>query len=133
MSWQEPKTTWVADDYINPTDWERIAGNDDYNTELHKKLFGKPTSHASTHLESLQVFTADLLNQLESNITAINDFYKFDIGESKTWKSNGNMCDYTDLNRYESAMLKLNNQMQADISIIPTLDLTLGNVKGIKL
>lgn len=133
MSWQEPKTTWVADDYINPTDWERISGNDDYNTELHREMFGTPLTHKGVHLETLQAFTADLLNQLESNITDINNPYNLDIGESKTWKANGNMCDYTDLNRYESAMLKLHDQMETDITIIPKPKMTLGNVEGIRI
>ena len=42
--WQEPKTDWSADDYINIADYNRIIGNIAYLHDLQQELY-KPVPY----------------------------------------------------------------------------------------
>ena len=59
-----------------------------------------------------QYFYADEINQLEENIKLIaENTFKPDIGENPLYTANGKIFDFNELNRIESLILDLFNQL----------------------
>ena len=59
-----------------------------------------------------QYFYADEINQLEENISLIAaNTFKPDVGEAPLYTANGKIFDYNELNRIESLILDLFNQL----------------------
>ena len=59
--------------------------------------------------------------------------YVFDLGETKEYAPNGKTIDFNELNRIESAMLRLYETEMVHRVTLPILAFTLGNQKGIKV
>lgn len=127
MSWQAPKTDWVASDRIWVADFNRITGNLAYLKTLSEQLY----EYEISSLPGTQARTdkpyASKLNAIETVLEQINlNTYAFDIGETQTYVANGHPFDYNELNRIESATLKLHNTVQAEIRALPRLAMVLG-------
>ena len=126
MAWITPKTDWVATDSINATDHNRISGNLNYlNEELHARQSELPDNKSFSDLPY-----ASLWNAIENTLDAINQLsYEFEIGSKQEFRANGNYIDYAELNRIESAILKIGLTWQVEKACMPHLAFRLGNSK----
>lgn len=127
MAWITPKTNWLASDKVLYTDFNRITGNLAYLKTLSESLY----SYTIDTLPDPQVMTnypyASKLNAIETVLEQINlGTYALDIGSTQTYIANGHPFDYNELNRIESATLRLYNTLQSEIKAMPKLALVLG-------
>ena len=119
MPWRTLKTDWKAQrdatgafigDYVNIEDYNRIKNNLIYLRDLVEDFFGNletftvgadKTSHA-------EYYYADEWNLIEDGLQKIQDRINlWDFGEKQTFFDNGQFIAYAELNRIESAELKL--------------------------
>ena len=117
-----PKTNWnggtAADgtyigDRFNAVDFNRIKNNLDYLRELAIKLYDEFAINAlGSDRTPADYFYADEINQLEENLTIINNnTLKRHYGTAPTYVNNGRTMDFTELNRLESAILDLYDRL----------------------
>jgi hypothetical protein len=114
MAWIEPKTDWSAADSIDnrfdATDYNRIKNNIQYLTELAELLklhFTIEDMGADKSYDS-PGFYADEINLFGTNLDIVNKgTFGIDIGEAVTYYANGKFIGYADLNRIESACLRV--------------------------
>lgn len=122
MAWITPKTNWnggtAADgtyigDRFNAVDFNRIKNNLDYLRELAIKLYDEFAINAlGSDRTPADYFYADEINQLEENLTIINNnTLKRHYGTAPTYVNNGRTMDFTELNRLESAILDLYDRL----------------------
>ena len=122
MAWITPKTNWnggtAADgtyigDRFNAVDFNRIKNNLDYLRELAIKLYDEfAINDLGSDRTPADYFYADEINQLEENLTIINNnTLKRHYGTAPTYVNNGRTMDFTELNRLESAMLDLYDRL----------------------
>ena len=127
MAWVTPKTDWNGDtaadgtyigDRFNAVDFNRIKNNLDYLRELAIKLYDKFDINAlGSDRTPADYFYADEINQLEENLTIINNnTLKRYYGTAPIYVDNGRTMDFAELNRLEGAILdlygKLTNQSE---------------------
>ena len=123
--WLDCKTNWQAKvspdgeylgDYFNAADYNRIVNNLAYLHTLAEKMYRNHKSPAlAAHKEVGAYYYADELNSIEDGLEKLNvQTVNTEIGNKKTFMSNGPSIDFNELNRIESAMLniygKLTNQ-----------------------
>lgn len=135
MAWIEPKTDWVASDYFNIDDYNRIIGNITHLKALAGDLFLKltelPMGEEKTYLSLIY---AREMNNIENSLEVLNlETYGFDIGEKTEYRANGSTPLYSEFNRIESAILLLYNTMASHKEALPRLAFTLGGQKGLKV
>lgn len=135
MAWIEPKTNWVATDYFNIEDYNRIIGNIAHLKALADDLFVKLTDLSMGEEKTyLSLIYAREMNNIESSLETLNlETYDFDIGETTEYKANSSTPLYTEFNRIESAILLLYNTMVSHKEALPRLAFTLGGQKGLKV
>lgn len=135
MAWIEPKTDWTSSDYINVEDYNRIIGNLAYlKAELDTLFIGidKITTGEEKAVKA-RIFASEI-NAIETSLETLNlDTYNFDIGETKEYLPNTRTIDYVELNRIESAIFMLYEQMENHRQNLTRLAFTLGNQKGIRV
>lgn len=135
MAWIEPKTDWSASDFFNATDYNRIIGNISYLKAKLDALFlsiRKITLNEEKAVKDL--IYAREINAIETSLETINlDTYNFDIGETKEYLPNTRTIDFVELNRIESAIFMLYEQMENHKQNLTRLAFTLGNQKGIRV
>lgn len=116
--WQQPKTDWQAGDYFNIEDYNRIKGN--LNEIRTQALILYP----DFEFENMGVdktyqdysFYADEINRFEDNLEKIcAGTFSFTIGEKKTFSENTPFIQWDELNRIESACLKIYNNIISGI------------------
>lgn len=118
MAWVTPKTNWYGGvvggvyegDYFNATDYNRIKNNLSYLKDLTSSVYGAidsfPTLGADKNYTSY--LYAEEINNLELALDLINDStVRLEIGDRAVFYANGNTIDYVELNRLESAILDL--------------------------
>jgi hypothetical protein len=123
--WVTPKTDWHYEldsdglyigDRFNAVDFNRIKNNLEYLRGLAIKMYDEFTIHAlGTDRTTQDYFYADEINQLEENLNTINsNSIKGAYGSAPLYTANGNIMDFTELNRLEGAIFdlydKLSNQ-----------------------
>lgn len=113
--WQQPKTDWQAGDYFNIEDYNRIKGN------INELRLQALTLWPNFKFEDMgddktyqdYSFYADEINRFETNIDCIcKGTYPFAVGERRTYRDNGPFIDWIELNRIESACLKIYRNIQ---------------------
>ena len=132
--WQTPKTNWVATDPINASDYNRWIGNLNELQTLCQQMYAL----VETDLGNSKTFSdypyADMLNNIEIALANINSAsYDFDLGVSASFTDNGYYIDYNEINRIESASLKLYTWLMAQFENIPKLSFTLGLYRGLQV
>lgn len=134
MAWIQPKTDWVASDYFNAEDYNRINGNVAHLKAYLGTLFKEmEISLSEEEKTNLSLIYAREMNAIENGLSALNGgTYGLDIGESKTYKPNGKVPNFEDYNRLESATLALYEMAQVHKANLPRLALTLGQ-KGLRV
>lgn len=135
MAWVEPKTDWTSQDAFDYVAYNRVTGNIMHLKDLANYLFSRLNEFdLETEKDNLSLIYARHMNDIENGLKSINDTtYRLNIGETKSYKPNGNVPDFTEYNRIESACLNLYNQLQSHKQNLPRLALRLGNQKGIKV
>ncbi len=135
MSWQTPKTNWVATDYINYTDYNRIARNLEWLRDKALEMYAEfSISSMPTQPGYTASAFADEINLLEQNLATINTkTYRFNIGTTRTYVANQPTINYVELNRIESACLRLKTYLDSQYEARRRLAFTLGSQKGIKV
>jgi len=133
--WLPPKTDWQPTDYINYTDINRIMNNLYYLKRIASYFF---TIGSFVEMVEKSGYTyyrfASEINAIEQNLETLNtDTMDYDIGETKTYYPNNPTIDYQELNRIESAILRLYGVLNGSYKAIHTLSFTLGGEKGIKV
>ena len=120
--WETPKTDWhyeidseglYVGDRFNATDFNRIKNNLEYLRELAIKMYDDFTIYAlGTDRTPKDYFYADEINQLEGNLNIINgNSIKRSYGTAPSYAANGNVMDFTELNRLEGAILDLYDRL----------------------
>lgn len=103
--WITPKTNWTATDYIKSNDYNRIHGNLQHIADEFSLLITEYETQDYTKLPYPEKW-----NIAEENLELINQLtYDFEIGAKKEFRINTPYIDYQELNRLESAILKIQN------------------------
>ena len=126
--WQQPKTDWKAGDYFNIGDYNRIKGN---SKEIHAQALTlwpdfefKEMGEDKTYQD--YGFYADEINRFEVNIDNIcAGTYPFEVGVSQAYSANGRFIKWDELNRIESACLRIYLNIQGRANGIKRLAFTL--------
>lgn len=126
-NWIAPKTDWVASDYFNVEDYNRIVGNIIYLQYLAKTLFAEFDIRGMVEEKTYYSnFYASEMNLIEENIEIINhNTYGFNIGETKEYRVNEPTPNYDEFNRIESASLRIFNALYGQSVIMQHLAITL--------
>lgn len=151
MAWITPKTDWTEASFINSADVNRWIGNLNFLRDLASHLYTTKIKHLNTQEkvvvgaideygwylnvtdEDIHLY-ADEMNEIESKLTEINNgTLIYDIGTEQTYRDNGAMPDYAELNRIESAMLRLYTEMTIQHDNLDRLAFTLGGERKFKI
>lgn len=150
MAWITPKTDWTEDAFINSGDVNRWIGNLNYLRDLASHLYITQIDYLNTQEkvvvgsidgdlwqgdtdEDIHLYS-DEMNELETKLTEINNgTLIYEIGEQQTYHDNGAMPDYNELNRIESAMLRLYAEMTIQHDNLDRLAFTLGGERKFKI
>ena len=122
MSWQTPKVDWsgatdsegvYVGDRFNAKDFNRIKNNLEYLKELAITMYDDFSIHTlGEDRTTVDYFYADEINRLEENLNTINEkSIKRSYGSPPTYYDNGNVMDFTELNRLEGAILDLYDRL----------------------
>lgn len=119
--WNTPKTNWRGEfidgvyvgDKFNAADFNRIKNNLSYLHDLAVKMYDEFTIHSlGSDRTPKDYFYADEINKLEENLNTINSkSLKRSYGVTPVYADNGNIMDFKELNRLESATLDLYNKL----------------------
>ncbi len=126
--WQQPKTDWQDGDYFNIDDYNRIKGNINEIRDLALTLWPDFTFEAMGEDKTYQdySFYADEINKFEANIDHIcAGTFPFEVGERKTYYDNTLFIQWDELNRIESACLKIYRNIMGRAEGIRRLAFTL--------
>ena len=146
MAWITPKTNWSAQysdtglfigDFFNVSDYNRIKNNLLYLRELATQLMldvpviivGADKHYPSSNSPDFDNdhFFADEINLIEDGLEALDKKMPFvDFGNKQTFYENGRFIDADELNRIESAELKMYNLLNSSIAGRQRLSFTLG-------
>lgn len=134
--WQEPKTDWAADDYVNMSDYNRIKNNITYLRELALKVYSDFlwTDMGVDKTSYAQYPYADEFNALENNLESLRqNTFLFDDSDSKQWYENNRTPNYEDFNRLERACLLFYQGFNGIAENKRRLSFRLGAFKTIKV
>lgn len=117
MAWLPPKTDWVSTDFFNKNDYNRIKGNicflKDYLCKCFDYVELEDMGDDKTYTS---MYYADEINIIENNLETLNNgTFQKDIGETKTYFPNGNVPDFEEYNRIESALFEIYNSLNKRI------------------
>lgn len=150
MAWTTPKTDWTENTFINSGDVNRWIGNLNYLRDLASHLYTTKIEYLNTQEkvvvgsidgdllqgdtdEDIHLYS-DEMNELEAKLTEINNgTLIYEIGQQQTYHDNGAMPDYNELNRIESAMLRLYTEMTIQHNHLDRLAFTLGGERKFKI
>lgn len=127
--WQQPKTDWRASDFFNIQDYNRIKGNLNEIRSMALELWPEFEFEDMGQDKAYQDygFYADEINRFEDNLDHIcTGTYPFEIGDKRTYSENQSFIGWEELNRIESACLKMYLNIQSGMDSRPTLEMTLG-------
>ena len=135
VSWVTPKTNWKSTDYFNCGDYNRIKGNLEYLHEqcclLRKEITINDMGDDATWST---LWYADNFNNFETNLEKINiACYAFNIGTTLKFHSNGGFIKYDELNRIESACLRLYEQLARHKLSLRRIPFTLGRFREVRV
>jgi hypothetical protein len=116
MAWITP-VTFVASDYYNASNLNRVDNNTDYIYDMLIDLGYVPSvSGISTSRDRTSLTYYDDLNRIEGNIKNLADNSYEPVGwttPKTTWVSVVDAFDYTDANRLETNLLALKTMIDS--------------------
>lgn len=112
VEWKEPKTDWAITDRFNYADFNRIKNNllwlQEKANELYRSFEMADMGEDMTSYE--EYYDVDYFNAFESNLDTINsEIYTQDFGVAQRFFENAPFIQYEEVNRIESATLKMRN------------------------
>lgn len=126
--WQQPKTDWKASDCFNIGDYNRIKGNINEIRAQALALwpnFNFEDMGADKTYQDYS-FYADEINKFEDNIGHICDgTFPFAVGSVRMYHDNQPFIDWQELNRIETACLKIHSNILGRSEGIKRLSFTL--------
>lgn len=134
--WTEPKTDWVAGDYFNISDYNRIKNNIAYLRDLALTVYTNfPFEDMGVDKTSYSQYPyADEFNALESNLESLRqNTFLFDDSEQKEWYENQRTPNYEDFNRLERACLLFKEGFESQKSMKRRLSFRLGTFRAIQV
>ena len=135
VTWIEPKTDWNAEtDRFNIEDYNRIKNNLEY---LHEKAVQLYHSFSIIDMgedaEYPDFWDVNKFNAFEQNLNTINQHvYTRDFGASQTFYPNGIFIQAGELNRIESATLRMKQMFDGQENALQRLSFRLGAYKSIR-
>ena len=126
--WQQPKTDWQAEDDVLCSDYNRIKGNIEFLKELAYTLyFPFPLADMGEDKAEEEYPYADEINRIADNLELLAaGSYHVDVGTKIVYEENGPYIAYGDLNRIESAILQLYENMNRIKAVKGRLPFRLG-------
>lgn len=104
---QTPKTDWIADDFFELSDYERICENLVDTREFAKSFFLVP-EYEPMEKKSFgndEIYAEDM-NAIENNLELLNNYtYRLNIGYKPEYIPNGHVPTYEEYNRIEVGIL----------------------------
>ena len=126
--WETHKTNWISGDTFDVTDYNRIKGNLNVLHEIAMSAwleFPFVKMGADKTYSDISYY-ADEIDLFEDNLDAINNgTCGLAIGEKKTYEANKLFIGSVELNRIESACLKLHEYLTGTANGRKTLEFTL--------
>lgn len=118
MAWSTQKTNWVKTDYINIEDYARWKGNLEHLKTLVDQVYPPITIVQMAPEKTYEsILYADEFNLIEENLEILKDWIvPLNIGAKKLYRPNGPTPDYKELNRIESAMLRMYENLMGQIT-----------------
>lgn len=115
MAWQESKTDWDGEDYLNYWDLNRIENNTAEVAALEKELLSEDAGLDSlvTDRDYNSIEFADGYSRIESNIKKVSDIFPLNgmIPPKTVWNAEDSIS-YIDLNRMEANITLLYNLLK---------------------
>ena len=114
MAWIEPKTDWVETDRFNIEDFNRIRNNLAWLYKFSLEFFNMYSIEPmGSNIESYESYwNVDVFNAFEQNLEKIGKKTKIDVGDSTTFYYNGLFITFDELNRIESASLRIYERLK---------------------
>lgn len=127
--WMKPKTDWQEGDYFNLEDYNRIKNNITCLHELALIMY-PPFAIANMGADKTgyeEYMYADEFCRIEDNLKLILDgSYPFTAFSQKAYHPNQPFLSYEDLNRIESASLRIYERLEGQRAGRSRLAFTLG-------
>lgn len=133
MAWITPKTNWISTDYFNIGDYNRIKGNLIWLQGMINQVYPDISiAEMGSDKTYSDYIYADEFNLFETNLATMKNWIApMGIGNGILYSENAPTPDYSELNRIESAMLKIYDNLTGQIIGRPTLSFTLnGGIFG---
>ena len=117
--WQQPKTDWRENDFLNIQDYYRIKGN---LIEIRSQALVLWPNFPFEEMGEDKTyqdygFYADEINRFGANLDHIRTgTFPFAIGEQQTYYDNQPFIDWRELNRIEEACRFIHNNIQSRIN-----------------
>lgn len=127
MAWITPKTDWTATSYFNVADYNRIKGNLEHLNGMINQVYPDLSiaSMGSNKNYSSYIY-ADEFNLFETNLVLMKNWIvPLGIGNAVIYSANAPTPNYVELNRIESAMLKMYENLYGEIYGRPMMQFTL--------
>ena len=134
VTWIEPKTDWTSQDRFDAVDYNRIKNNLEYLHEKAIELY-KPFSiiDMGEDIGYEDFLYADEFNNFEQNLEKINEnVYTNDFGETQIFYPNGAFIQANELNRIESATLRMKKMLEGQKNALRRIPFRLGAFKSIR-
>ena len=108
-----PKIDWKESDKFNKEDYNRIKNNLDYLQYLYSELNRsyEKIDLGEDIIDYTSRYKASDFNNFEEILETIN-IYQLEIGSTQSFLPNGVFIDFAELNRIESACIKLHEIME---------------------
>lgn len=127
MAWVTPKRDWTARSYFNIEDYNRIKGNLEYLNGMVNQVYPNMSiaSMGADKTYSDYIY-ADEFNLFETNLILMRNWIvNLGIGNAVIYSDNAPTPNYDELNRIESAMLKMYENLYGEINGRPMMQFTL--------
>ena len=133
--WTDPKTNWENTDKFNVSDFNRIKNNIEFlhnEAELLYKNF--EISNMGQNIESYESYwDVKCFNAFEENIETINNIiFTQDYGIMQRFFENGPFIKWDELNRIETACLRMKDILHRQKIGLRKIPFSLGNMKGVR-
>ena len=133
--WTNPKTNWKNTDRFNVYDFNRIKNNIEYlhnEAELLYKNF--EISNMGQNIESYENYwDVSFFNAFEKNVETINNIiFTQDYGVMQRFFENGPFIKWDELNRIETACLRMKDILHRQKIGLRKIPFSLGNMKGVR-
>ena len=136
VEWKTPKTDWTSSSRFNLSDYNRIKNNLQwlYNKvcELYKKF---SIVDMGEDIESYgENWNVAFFNAWEQNLDTINaNMFVQDYGKRRTFFANGPFIPAEDLNRIESATLKMKEILERQEAGLRRIPFRLGTFREVRI